>query len=57
MFPGKLLNFKLNRGIVQRDFNAKFLHLLSVGRFTFRSRMLFTYKCNLQSLQKTNQLE
>jgi len=31
MFPGKLLNFKLNRVIVQLDFNAKFLHLLSIG--------------------------
>jgi len=27
---------------VQRDLNAKFLHLLSRGRSTFRSRMSFT---------------
>jgi len=40
MFPGQLLNFKLNRGIVQRDVNAKFLHLLSIGKFTFRSCIL-----------------
>jgi len=26
---------------VQRDSKAKFLHLLSIGRFTFRSRMSF----------------
>jgi len=26
---------------VQSDFNGKFLHLLSIGRFTFRSRMSF----------------
>jgi len=56
MFPGKLLNFKLNRGIVQRDFNAKFLQLLSIGMFTFRSRMSFIYKCNPRSLTKTNLL-
>ena len=54
MFPGKLLNFKLNRGIVQRD--AKFLQLLSTGMFTFRSRMSFIYKCNPRSLTKTNLL-
>jgi len=28
MFPGNLFNFKLNRGIEQRDFNANLLHLL-----------------------------
>jgi len=26
---------------VQSDSKAKFLHLLSIGRFTFRSRMSF----------------
>jgi len=36
MFPGKLLNFKLNRGIVQWDFNANFLHLLSIAAFLNR---------------------
>ena len=39
MFPRKLLNFKLYRGIVQRGANAKFLYLLSIGRSTFRSGM------------------
>jgi len=56
MYSGKLLNFKMNRGVVQDfngfqckfrismdlDFNANFLHLLSIGRLTFRSRMSFT---------------
>jgi len=39
MLPAKLLKFQLNQGIVQQDFNAKFLQLLFIGKSTFRSRM------------------
>jgi len=42
---------------VQGDFNAKFLHLLFAGRFTFRSRMSFIQKCNPRSLLETNLLQ
>jgi len=39
MFLGKLLNFELNVEQRAARFQCIFLHLLYVGRFTFRSRM------------------
>jgi len=35
----KFVKFLVESSGVQRDFNAKFLHLLSIGRSTFLSRM------------------
>jgi len=35
------MKFQIESSSVQRDSKAKFLHLLSIGRFTFRPRMSF----------------
>jgi len=35
----KVVKFLVESSGVQRDFNANFLHLLSIARSTFRSRM------------------
>jgi len=52
----KVVKFLVESSGVQHDFNANFLHLLSIGWSMFWSGMSLIKKCNPRFLQQTNLL-